>query len=91
MNIENYTYDTPRTEGKLPEKLHDLVLELEAAYDIQAQPGISRTDPRYLKAIAGLVGTRSARVGVFAIGEAVKWGICWECSAYPELRKLATS
>jgi len=60
-------------------------------YGITAKAAASARalDPRALKMIGGIVGSRACLISPLDCHEVTKWGISWETSRFPELRALA--
>lgn len=70
--------------------LTELIEDVIKAYRISPHAAeMARTkDPRGLKHLGEMVGSRTAKLPIVDIHEVTKWGINWDSSRFPELRTI---
>ena len=70
--------------------LTELIEDVIKAYSISPHAAeTARTkDPRGLKHLGEVVGSRAMELPIVDIHEVTKWGINWDSSRFPELRAL---
>jgi len=68
--------------------LTELIEEVIECYEIApyAAAMARSKDPRALKHLGEVVGSRAAKLPIMDIHEVTKWGINWDLSRFPELR-----